>query len=156
MHVHATALTPQDLTTPNSAALQLALASLPTLLAASAQLSSDLHPELVKQLSSSRPAIRRSAVLVLGQVWASVESGDIVSQHELVERLRERLNDDDSSVVGATANVLLELVRRSAPPEAITPLLALAPELFGLLTSSNNNWMLIKIIKIVRPLLVSG
>ena len=89
-------------------------------------------------------------MLVLGQVWASVESGDIVSQHELVERLRERLSDDDASVVGATVNVLLELVRRSAPVEAITPLLALAPELFGLLTSSNNNWMLIKIIKIVR------
>lgn len=51
-------------------------------------------------------------------------------------------------VVSATVNVLCELARRS--PEDY---LALAPQLFQLLTSSTNNWMLIKIIKLVSGFL---
>lgn len=47
-------------------------------------------------------------------------------------------------VVGATVNVLCELARKS--PEDYLPL---APQLFHLLTTSSNNWMLIKIIKLV-------
>ncbi len=48
-------------------------------------------------------------------------------------------------VVAATVNVLCELVRRD-PKDYLT----LAPRLFHLLTTSSNNWMLIKIVKIVR------
>ena len=79
--------------------------------------------------------------------------------------LEEKLDDSDTSmpippfspyccnyslsitlgVVAATVNVLCELVRRD-PKEYLT----LAPRLFHLLTTSSNNWMLIKIIKIVR------
>jgi hypothetical protein len=47
-------------------------------------------------------------------------------------------------VVAATVNVLCELARQN-PAEY----LSLAPQLFHLLTSSSNNWMLIKIIKLV-------
>lgn len=47
-------------------------------------------------------------------------------------------------VVSATVNVLCELVRRE-PQEFLN----LAPQLFHLLTTSSNNWMLIKIIKLV-------
>lgn len=48
-------------------------------------------------------------------------------------------------VVAATVNVLCELARKN-PPDY----LPLAPQLFHLLTTSSNNWMLIKIIKLVR------
>lgn len=47
-------------------------------------------------------------------------------------------------VVSTTVNVLCELVRRD--PQDY---LSLAPQLFLLLTTSSNNWMLIKIIKLV-------
>lgn len=55
-----------------------------------------------------------------------------------------------SGVVAATVNVLCELVHQN--PRDYLPL---APQLFHLLTTSSNNWMLIKIIKLVRhtPLL---
>jgi len=52
-----------------------------------------------------------------------------------------------AAVVAATVNVLCELARRNAKDY-----LSLAPQLFHLLTSSSNNWMLIKIIKLVRTL----
>ena len=51
---------------------------------------------------------------------------------------------DIPGVVSATVNVLCELVRHN-PGEYLT----LAPQLFQLLTTSSNNWMLIKIIKLV-------
>ena len=138
----------QDLATPQPTSLLLTLSSLPPLLAASPQLTVDLHPELVKQLSHSRPVIRRTALLVLGRMWSSPELS-VAGQHEMIERLRDRLADDDQGVVSATVNVLLELTRKCSGEEAV-PFLALAPELFGFLTGSTNNWMLIKIIKIVR------
>jgi AP-3 complex subunit delta-1 len=42
-------------------------------------------------------------------------------------------------------NVLCELVRQNP-----TDYLTLAPQLFHLLTTSTNNWLLIKVIKLVR------
>jgi len=59
-------------------------------------------------------------------------------------RLQEKLQDPDTGVVSATVNVLCELARKD--PERFLPL---APQLFQLLTTSSNNWMLIKIIKLV-------
>lgn len=67
-----------------------------------------------------------------------------------VERLRERLADEDMGVVGAAVNVVCEAARKD--PRRYLPL---APELFGLLTGGTNNWMLIKIIKLVRALSMS-
>ena len=48
------------------------------------------------------------------------------------------------AVVATTVNVLCELARQK-PKDY----LSLAPQLFHLLTSSTNNWMLIKIVKLV-------
>ena len=48
-------------------------------------------------------------------------------------------------VVSTTVAVLCELARRN--PQDYLPL---APQLFDLLTNSSNNWMLIKLIKLVR------
>lgn len=59
-------------------------------------------------------------------------------------RLRDRLEDDDPGVVSATVNVITELSRKSNPKN----FLPLAPQLFELLTTSSNNWMLIKIVKL--------
>ena len=50
-----------------------------------------------------------------------------------------------TGVVSATVNVITELSRKSNPRNY----LPLAPQLFELLTTSSNNWMLIKIIKLV-------
>lgn len=117
-------------------------------------LARDLAPDLLSMLSHSRPQVRKQTVLVMWRVcrsWPGVvelgtgreERGD----DPWLERLRERLGDDDPGVVSATVNLVCELARKDPKPY-----LPLAPELFGLLQSSTNNWMLIKIIKLVRLL----
>lgn len=116
------------------------LSTLPPILSSSQQLADDLEPDLLRQLSHSKPAVRRAAVLVLGSLWR--QNG--IADEQVIERLGEKLLDEDNSVITATVNVMLELVRRSGPSEAF---LRLAPECFQLLTSSSNNWMLIKIVK---------
>ena len=50
-----------------------------------------------------------------------------------------------AGVVAAAVNVLCELARKNP-----ADYLSLAPQLFHLLTTSTNNWMLIKLIKLVR------
>lgn len=49
-------------------------------------------------------------------------------------------------MVSATINVLTELARQNAPNY-----LPLAPQLFDILSKSQNNWMLIKVVKLVSP-----
>ena len=53
--------------------------------------------------------------------------------------------DEDSSVTAAVVNVVCELGWRRP-----RDFLALAPRLFDLLVDRGNNWMAIKIIKLVR------
>lgn len=110
-------------------------------------------------LTHSRPQVRKQTILVFYRVvlsWPQVtdldgngnsrsigaEEGG--AEDAWIEKLRERLGDDDAGVVAATVNLICELARKE--PKRY---LGLAPELFGLLTESSNNWMLIKIIKLV-------
>ena len=62
-------------------------------------------------------------------------------------RLRERLEDTDPGVQSAAVNVICELARKN--PKNY---LSLAPTFFKLMTTSTNNWMLIKIIKLFGAL----
>jgi AP-3 complex subunit delta-1 len=50
--------------------------------------------------------------------------------------------------VGATVGIVMELARRQGGRNY----LPLAPELFAILTGSSNNWMLIKVVKLVSYL----
>ena len=56
--------------------------------------------------------------------------------------------EEDSSVTAAVVNVVCELGWRRP-----RDFLALAPRLFDLLVEGGNNWMAIKIIKLVRALI---
>lgn len=62
-------------------------------------------------------------------------------------KIKERLQDEneDPSVTAAIINVVCELGWRR--PQDFLPL---APRLFDLLVEGGNNWMAIKIIKLVR------
>ena len=62
-------------------------------------------------------------------------------------RLKEKLEDPDPGVQSAAVNVICELARKN--PKNY---LSLAPIFFKLMTSSTNNWMLIKIIKLFGAL----
>ncbi|RDB29294.1 AP-3 complex subunit delta-1 [Hypsizygus marmoreus] len=102
-------------------------------------LARDLAPELIAMLNHSRPNIRKRAILALYKVVAKYP--DTINHART--RLEEKLEDTDPGVVAATVNVLCELARHN-PKDY----LSLAPQLFHLLTTSSNNWMLIKIIKL--------
>ncbi|GLB43563.1 putative part of the AP-3 complex, an adaptor-related complex which is not clathrin-associated [Lyophyllum shimeji] len=106
-------------------------------------LARDLSPELIAMLNHSRPHIRKRAILALYKVLVKYPE---TSKHART-RLEEKLEDPDPGVVAATVNVLCELARYN-PKDY----LALAPQLFQLLTTSSNNWMLIKIIKLFGSL----
>lgn len=152
----------QDLTQPptpifSSSPSSLTVAHLNSTLSAvslllTPTLARDVAPDLLSLLTHSRAAVRKQAILVMWRVvrsWPDVrelgsgreERGD----DPWIERLRERLGDDDIGVISATVNLICEMARKD--PRRYLPL---APELFDLLTASTNNWMLIKIIKLVR------
>ena len=61
--------------------------------------------------------------------------------------MKEKLEDPDPGVQSAAVNVICELARKN--PKNY---LSLAPTFFKLMTSSTNNWMLIKIIKLFGAL----
>ncbi|KAG8757361.1 AP-3 complex subunit delta [Serendipita sp. 396] len=102
-------------------------------------LARDLTQELNAMLNHSRSYIRKRVVLALFKV---------IQQHPdalpyCLPRLKEKLEDPDLSVVSSTVNLFCELSRRN--PQDF---LILAPPLFHILTTSSNNWMLIKVIKL--------
>lgn len=137
----------QDLLSPHIPLPPLPLTALPHMLASSPSLSHTLHADLLHLLTHSSPRIRKRAVLCLLPCWEAFPDG----LREGFPRLRDKLQDDDQGVVGATVGVVMELARRQGGKNY----LPLAPELFAILTGSSNNWMLIKVVKLVCLLFVT-
>jgi len=110
---------------------------------ATEDLARDLLSDVVQMLTSSRPFIRKKATLVLYKLYMRYPQGLRLT----FEHLKRRISDDVVSVVSCSINVICELARKKP-----SNYLALAPELFQLLTTSQNNWMLIKIAKLMSAL----
>jgi len=110
---------------------------------ATKELARDLIDDVVTLLSHSRPLIRKKAILTLYKLYVQHPQG---LPHSF-ERLRQRLDDSDMAVVSCTVNVICELSRKN-PKNFLT----LAPQLFGLMTTTSNNWMLIKVVKLMSSL----
>uniref|UniRef100_A0A914VDM2 AP-3 complex subunit delta n=1 Tax=Plectus sambesii TaxID=2011161 RepID=A0A914VDM2_9BILA len=106
-------------------------------------LARDLANDVVTLLSSSRPYIRKRAVLLLYKIFLKYPE----SLRPTFPRLKEKLEDPDPGVQSAAVNVICELARKN--PKNY---LSLAPVFFKLMTTSSNNWMLIKIIKLFGAL----
>ena len=106
----------------------------------STDLSRDLANDVMTLLSSTKPYIRKKAVLLLYKIFLKFPD----ALPAAFPRLKEKLEDPDPGVQSAAVNVICELAR--ANPRMY---LSLAPVFFKLMTTSTNNWMLIKIIKLV-------
>ncbi|KAH9274192.1 hypothetical protein BASA83_003498 [Batrachochytrium salamandrivorans] len=106
-------------------------------------LARDLHMDLIAMLNNSKPYMRKRAILVLYRIFLKYPE----ALRAAFPRLKERLEDSDPSVVSAAVNVICELARKN--PKSYLPL---APQLYGLLTASSNNWTLIKTIKLFAAL----
>lgn len=110
---------------------------------ATESLACDLNPDVTMLLSSPRPYVRKKTLLVLFRfITVYPETLAMIS-----DKFRKCLEDPDPGVVCAAVTVTCELARTSP-----RDFLGLAPALYGLLTTSSNNWMLIKIVKLMGVL----
>ncbi|XP_075250046.1 AP-3 complex subunit delta-1-like isoform X2 [Convolutriloba macropyga] len=107
------------------------------------ELAQDLTQDIMTLLSSSKPYIRKKAVLIMYKVFLKYPEALRLAY----PKLKERLDDSDPGVQCAAVNVICELARKN--PKNY---LALAPIFFRIMTNSTNNWMLIKIIKLFGAL----
>ena len=133
----ATNLIRKDITGPNQYDAGNALCCLSQI--CTPDLARDLAPDLVALLNTSRSFVKKKAVLALYKVFLRFPD----ALRPAFPRLKEKLKDEDHGTVVASVNVICELARKN-PSNYIK----LAPSLFSILTSSNNNWMMIKLLKL--------
>jgi AP-3 complex subunit delta-1 len=100
-------------------------------------LAQGLLSEIYGMMNSSQPYIRKKATLVLLRVFQQWPQALRLS----FDRLKEKLSDESPCVVSAAVYVVCELAR--ANPKNY---LSLAPVFFKILTTSTNNWVLIKVV----------
>ena len=93
-------------------------------------------------MSHSHPNIRKKTLVTLYRLALVYPEALRAAWPKIKERLMDP--DEDSSVTAAIVNVVCELGWRR--PNDFLPL---APRLFELLVDSGNNWMAIKLIKLV-------
>ena len=98
------------------------------------------HTHSNTQAVSSKPYLRKKAILVLYRIFLKFPD----ALRPAYPRLKEKIEDPDSGVQCAAISVICELARKN--PKNY---LSLAPTLFKIMTTSSNNWMLIKVIKLV-------
>ncbi len=106
-------------------------------------LARELLPDLTNLTAHSQPYIRKKAVLCLFKVFVKYPQGLRLT----FDRIKQCLDDPDSSVVSCAVNVITELADKNP-----RNYLLMAPAFFGLLTGSSNNWMLIKVVKLLGSL----
>ncbi|XP_066144483.1 AP-3 complex subunit delta isoform X1 [Euwallacea fornicatus] len=131
----------KELNSHNQYEAGLALTSLSCYI--SMDLARDLSHDILTLLSSTKPYIRKKAVLMMYKVFLKYPE----ALRPAFPRLKEKLEDPDPGVQSAAVNVVCELARKN--PKNY---LSLAPVFFKLMTTSTNNWMLIKIIKLFGAL----
>lgn len=106
-------------------------------------LARDCLPDLVTHLSHPKPYIRKKAVLAMYKLYLKYPT----AIRHTFEKLKDCLEDSDVSVVSTAVNVICELANKN--PRNYLPM---APQFFRLLTTSSNNWMLIKVVKLMTAL----
>ncbi|ORX88262.1 Adaptor protein complex AP-3 delta subunit [Anaeromyces robustus] len=102
-------------------------------------LARDLIDDLLKMMNHSQPYIRKRVVVLLYKVFLQYPEALIMSY----PKLKDKLEDQHTSVVIATVSVICELATHN--PRNYLPLV---PQLYNILSSSNNNWLSIKIVKL--------
>ncbi len=106
-------------------------------------LARDCLPDLVTHLSHPKPYIRKKAVLAMYKLYLKYPA----AIRHTFGKLQNCLEDGDVSVVSTAVNVICELANKN-PRNYV----GMAPQFFRLLTTSSNNWMLIKVVKLMTAL----
>ena len=130
----------KDLTSPHPTIIHLPLVTIPHVINPS--MANSLLTDLIPRLSHSHPSIRKKTIVTLYRLALVYPETLRPAWPKIKERLLDE--DEDPSVTAAIVNVVCELGWRR--PQDFLPL---APRLFDLLVQGGNNWMAIKIIKLV-------
>jgi len=109
-----------------------------------AELAQDLLPELTNLTVHPQPYLRKKAVLCLFKLFVKYPQGLRLT----FDKIQQCLSDSNPAVVSCAVNVIAELSDKTNPKNY----LHLAPAFFDLLTTSSNNWMLIKVVKLLGSL----
>lgn len=130
----------KDLTSLSIPTISLPLNAIPHILNPS--MANSLLSDLLPRLTHSHPGIRKKTIVTLYRLALVYPE----TLRPTWPKIRERLSDpsEDPSVTAAIINVVCELGWRR--PQDFLPL---APRLFELLVEGKNNWMAIKIVKLV-------
>ena len=110
---------------------------------ATKDLARDCISDLVVLMNHSRAYVRKKAVLAIFKLYVKFPQGLRLT----FDKLKDRLDDSESSVISTAVNVICELANKNP-----RNYLAMAPKFFRLLTTSSNNWMLIKVVKLLGSL----
>ncbi|CAH8863509.1 unnamed protein product, partial [Trichobilharzia szidati] len=137
----ATNLIRKDLTSTNLYDAGIALSGVACFI--NSDLATDLYPDILSLMNSPKPYLRKKAVLLLYKVFLNYPEALPIC----FPQLRDKLDDSDPGVQSAAVNVICELARKN--PKNY---LSLSPIFFKLMTTSSNNWVLIKIIKLFGTL----
>lgn len=130
----------KDLGSPTPTVISLPIATLPHVITPSLALS--ILPDLLPRLSHSHSNIRKKTLVTLYRLALVYPEALRAAWPKIKERLMDP--NEDPSVTAAIVNVVCELGWRR--PHDFLPL---APRLFELLVDGGNNWMAIKLIKLV-------
>jgi AP-3 complex subunit delta-1 len=106
-------------------------------------LAQDLLPELTNLMAHPQPYLRKKSILCLYKLFIKYPQGLRLT----FAKLQQCLSDPNPAVVSCAVNVITEL--SDTNPRNY---LHLAPAFFDLLTNSSNNWMLIKVVKLLGSL----
>jgi AP-3 complex subunit delta-1 len=137
----------KDIASPTPTVISLPLGAIPHVINPS--MANSVLSDLLPRLTHSSPAIRKKTVVTLYRLALVYPE----TLRPAWPKIKERLQDEreDPSVTAAIVNVICELGWRR--PQDYLPL---APRLFDLLVEGGNNWMAIKLIKLVSMNIISS
>ncbi|AJW07785.1 Apl5p [Saccharomyces cerevisiae YJM1273] len=119
----------------------IALSGLSTIITPS--LARDIADDLFTMLNSTRPYIRKKAITALFKVFLQYPE----ALRDNFDKFVSKLDDDDISVVSAAVSVICELSKKNPQP-----FIQLSPLLYEILVTIDNNWIIIRLLKLFTNL----
>lgn len=131
----------KDLNSHNHVEVGLALSGIATIV--TPNLAKDIYDDVVMKLNHSKPYIRKKAILALYKVFLQYPDSLRMS----LQRIIDKLDDNETSVVNAAINVVCEISKKN--PKIFV---AYLPKFFLILEDTKNNWLIIRILKLFQSL----
>lgn len=119
----------------------IALSGLSTIV--TPDLSKDIVDDLIMMLNSSKPYIRKKTITALFKVFLEYPE----ALQDNFDKFTSKLEDDDTSVLSATVSVICELSKQNP-----APFIKLSPLLYEILFTTDNNWIIIRLLKLFTNL----